>query len=93
VATGGDRSHDTVMMLDEAMEWLAANGGKVHLVRRTEAHNYYQIVIYPHRSIMIGVEHHGCVDVEPTEPDFERAFVALAEDIRSKVDAPQRVSL
>lgn len=73
------------MTLDEAMQWLASKGGKVHLVRRSEDHNYYQAVVLPHRSIAVGVEHHGATDVAPTDPDFERAFVQMVEDVRRKV--------
>lgn len=75
------------MTLDEAMQWLASKGGKVHMVRRTADDNYYQVVIPPHRSVMIGVAHHGRTDVEPSDPNFEQAFIQMVEDIRPKVGA------
>ena len=33
------------MTLDEAMQWLASKGGKVHLVKRGADDNYYQVVL------------------------------------------------
>ncbi len=73
------------MTLEEAMQWLASKGGKVHVVRRTSDHDYFQVVIGPHRSAMIGVEHHGRVDVPTSDPEFERAFIQMVEDIQQKV--------
>ena len=34
---------------------------------------------------MIGIAHHGKPDVDPSDPDFEQAFIQMVESIRLKV--------
>ena len=75
------------MTLDEAMRWLASHGGKVHVVRRTADRDFFQVVVAPHHSDIIGVQHHGGMNVRTDDPEFHRAFIQMVESVRQKVGA------
>jgi len=74
------------MTLDAAMAWLHARGGKVHVVKRDDVQQFYQVVVGAHRSHMVGLPHRGRTDVPTDDPVFLRAFVQMVETVRQKVD-------
>ena len=65
---------------------MQKNGGAIRRVSRTADHNYYQAWVGPRHSVIIGIEHNGRFDIPTSDPEFQRIFVKLVEDVRRVVE-------
>ena len=75
------------MKLADARRWFIANGGSLRVIARTSDRAIFQIVVGPHVSAGIGVEHHGRQDVPESDRQFQKAFVHMVESIKPKIRA------
>jgi hypothetical protein len=75
------------MTWDEAVEWMRERGGTVSQVGRTSDETYYQARVGPHRSVhSFGIKHKRRTTIPPTDPEFQRIFIKLVEDVRAVLD-------